>query len=87
MSYEIRWSRPAKRAIAEQLSGSGAAAAIELITESLADNPHRVGKPLRPPLTGVWSARRADYRVLYRIDEDKQTVIIQDVRPRRTAYT
>ncbi|MBA2470798.1 MAG: hypothetical protein DLM61_23670 [Pseudonocardiales bacterium] len=34
----------------------------------------------------MWSARRATYRVLYRIDEVSNTVTIEAVRHRRNAY-
>ena len=37
----------------------------------LRDNPYRVGKPLRPPMAGQYSARRGAYRVRYRVDDDK----------------
>ena len=33
----------------------------------LAREPRRVGKPLRRELTGLYSARRGPYRLLYRI--------------------
>lgn len=84
--YTIAWTAPAKRAICQDLPESVAAAALELITGRLADTPHLAGKALRPPFTGIWSARRATYRVLYRIDDDHQTVTIDAIRHRRTAY-
>lgn len=84
--YTIAWSGPAKRAIAKELPESAAAAALELIMGGLRDDPHRVGRPLQPPLDGVWSARRATYRVLYRIDDANHTVVIESIRHRRTAY-
>ena len=46
-----------------------ATAAFEFITGPLLENPHRVGKELRPPLADRHSARRGTYRVLYRIDD------------------
>ncbi|MBO0840522.1 MAG: type II toxin-antitoxin system RelE/ParE family toxin [Sciscionella sp.] len=80
------WSRPAKRAIEKELPESVAAAALELILGPLRDNPRRIGKPLRPPLDGVYSARRATYRVLYRIDDDTRTITIEAIRHRSSAY-
>jgi mRNA interferase RelE/StbE len=84
--YEVRWSRSAKRAISEELPENVAAAAIELILGPLRADPRRVGKPLRPPLDGSWSARRATFRVLYIIDEDKRLVTIELIRHRSDAY-
>jgi mRNA-degrading endonuclease RelE of RelBE toxin-antitoxin system len=37
-------------------------------------------------MEGIWSARRAMYRVLYRIDDVNHTVTIETIRHRRNAY-
>ena len=52
----------------------------------LRDNPHRVGKPLRPPLPGQRSARRGAYRVRYRVDDDRHLVAVIDIAYRADAY-
>ncbi len=44
-------------------------AAFEFIAGPLRTDPHRVGRRLREPLAPLWSARRGEYRVLYRILE------------------
>lgn len=54
--------------------------------ESLAVSPHRVGKPLVGEFKGLWSARRAEYRVVYEIDEDRTAVLIHRVAHRGHAY-
>ena len=61
-------------------------AALALITEAIAHEPTRVGKPLAGELRGLWSARRADYRVIYQIDHDNRTVTIHQVQHRRDVY-
>jgi mRNA interferase RelE/StbE len=53
-----------------RLSGKVAAAIVEFITGPLAENPHRLSKPLRGELDGYHSAYRGDYRVVLRIDEE-----------------
>jgi len=63
-----------------------AAAAWELVTGALANDPHRVGKPLRGPYEGLYAARRGTYRILYKIDEDKHTIQIHSIRHRADAY-
>jgi mRNA-degrading endonuclease RelE of RelBE toxin-antitoxin system len=66
-----------------------ATAAVEFIYGALADNPHRVGRPLRFELEGRHSAHRGDYRVVYRIDERRGQVDILAIdqrRPVRTGY-
>lgn len=62
-----------------------ALAAHKFIVGPLLDNPHRVGKRLRPPLDDRYSARRGTYRVIYRIDA-RQTVSVVDISHRRDAY-
>ena len=61
-------------------------AAHEFIVGPLLDNPHRVGKRLRPPLEDRHTARRGTYRVIYRIDDENRSVTVVDVAHRRDAY-
>ena len=61
-----------------------ALAALALITGDLAETPYRVGKALQAPLEGRHSARRGDYRILYRVGE--QMITILDVKHRCDAY-
>ena len=85
--YELGLTRPARRAISELLPEDVAAAAVEFITGPLLVAPYSVGKPLRNALSGLHSARLGtQWRVLYRIDESKHAVIVQDIQHRSTAY-
>jgi mRNA interferase RelE/StbE len=74
--YELIVARPAAKAIAEILPEPVAAAVIDLITGSLLEQPHRIGRQLRKELAGIHSARRGTYRVLYRIDDNEGTVTV-----------
>jgi mRNA interferase RelE/StbE len=85
-AFEIVLTPPARRAIAEELPEAVATAVIDFITTVLLENPHRVGKPLRNDLAGVWSARRGTYRVLYRIHDDRREVVVLRIDHRRDAY-
>jgi mRNA interferase RelE/StbE len=84
--YDLAITPTARRQLTEDLPEAVAAAADEFITGPLLDNPHRVGKRLRPPLEDRHSARRGTYRVICRIDEDIHTVTVVDVAHRRNAY-
>lgn len=84
--YEIVLTPPARRALTDALPEVVAAAAIEFLTGALVQQPYRVGKPLRQDLTGVWSARRGTYRVLYRIRDDFREVVALRIEHRRDAY-
>ena len=84
--YEIRFQPAARRAIAERLPEAVAAAVLEFCDGALADNPHRVGKPLFGPLAGCYGARRGTYRIVYRIDEDSRVVHVLDIDHRFEIY-
>lgn len=74
--YRLIIAPTAKRQLAEELPEAVAFAADEFIVGPLLDNPHRVGKRLRPPLQDRFSAHRGTYRVLYRIDDAQRSVIV-----------
>ena len=74
----IAWTPTAKRVLT-RLPERAAAAAVEYIYGALAENPHRVGKPLRRELEGLHSARRGDFRIIYRIT-DVVTIVAIDHR-------
>ncbi|MBA3527794.1 MAG: type II toxin-antitoxin system RelE/ParE family toxin [Propionibacteriaceae bacterium] len=63
-----------------------AAAVFEFIDGPLRSNPYRLSKPLRGPLAGCQSARRGEYRVIFRINEARKTLEILHVMHRRDAY-
>lgn len=83
--YVVDWAAPAKRAL-QRLPEKVATAAIEFIYGPLADNPHRVGRPLRFELEGTHSAHRGDYRVLHAIDDPNRRVVILTIDHRADVY-
>jgi mRNA interferase RelE/StbE len=85
-AYELIIAPPAARAISDQLPEPVAAAAIEFLTTALIREPRRIGKPLRRELTGIWSARRGTYRILYRIRDDPREVIVLRIEHRADVY-
>jgi len=84
--YELVIAPTARRQLAEQLPEPVAFTAYEFIVGPLLENPHRVGKQLRPPLDDRHSARRGTYRVLYRIDDARRLVTVVGVFGRADAY-
>jgi mRNA interferase RelE/StbE len=66
--YGLLVTPPAQRAM-DRLPERVAAAVAELLTGDLLAAPRRVGKPPRRELSGLWSARRGSYRVIYEIDD------------------
>jgi mRNA-degrading endonuclease RelE of RelBE toxin-antitoxin system len=84
--YELVLTPPARRALTDRLPESVAAAVIDFLTTALVHNPQRVGKPLRGQLTGIYSARRGTYRVLYRVHDQNREVIVVRIEHRRDSY-
>ena len=85
-AYEVVFTRSARRALEITLPESVAAAAFEFIVGPLASNPRKVGKPLRVPLAPLYSARRGEYRVLYRIEDERLVIEVVTIEHRRDAY-
>ena len=52
----------------------------------LAENLYRLSKPLRRELEAYRTARRGDYRVLLRIDDDNHVIVIVAVEHRAHIY-
>ena len=75
----IAWTPTAKRALT-RLPEKVAAAAVEFSYGPVAENPRRVRKALRRELEGLYSARRGDFRIVYRISE-VVTILAIDHRP------
>jgi mRNA interferase RelE/StbE len=82
----MRFQPAARRANADRLPESVAAAVLEFCEAALAVNPQRVGKPLLGPLAGCHGARRGTYRIVYRIDETDHAVHVLDVDRRSEIY-
>ena len=83
--FAISWSASAQRDLTK-LPEKVATAVVEFIYGGLADNPHRVGHELTLELVGVHSARRGDFRVLYRIAEDQKVATIINIDHRADVY-
>jgi mRNA-degrading endonuclease RelE of RelBE toxin-antitoxin system len=83
--YPVALTATAKRAV-QRLPEKVATAVIEFCYGSLAANPPRVGKALRWELAGLYSARRGDFRVIYRIDQARRQVDIVAIEHRADVY-
>ncbi len=84
--YTVILSSSAKRAIERDLPEAVAAAVVDFLYGALAEDPYRVGKPLRLELEGYWSARRGQYRVIYSIHDDQILVRVVRISHRSDAY-
>lgn len=86
MTFRVIVTRTAARQLAERLPEPAATACVEFLFGPLAEDPHRVGAPLRAPFTGQWRAHRGEYRVRYRINTSSRVLYVLDIDHRRNAY-
>jgi mRNA interferase RelE/StbE len=84
--YTVRFSQAARRALSDGLPEKVATAAFEFINGALRKNPQRLGKQLAPPAYPLYSARRGEYRVIYRIVKDVLVIDIVSIAHRRDVY-
>ncbi|HEX3826809.1 MAG TPA: type II toxin-antitoxin system RelE/ParE family toxin [Sporichthyaceae bacterium] len=75
---EVRVAARAERDL-DGMPKQVAAACLQFVFGSLAENPFRLGGPLGGCLAELRSARRGAYRVLYRIDEQAGRIEIVHV--------
>jgi mRNA interferase RelE/StbE len=83
--FAIAWTAASRRALG-RLPEKVATAIVEFLYRSLAASPYRVGKPLKLGLKGLHSARRGDYRVIYRIDDQQRRVTVVAIEHRSDVY-
>lgn len=83
--FAVAWTTAARRALT-RLPEKVAAAVVEFSYGSLAASPHRAGKPLKLRLEGLHSARRGDYRIIYRIDDERRIVTVVAIEHRSDVY-
>ncbi len=83
--YELRVTGSAQRHL-ERLPQGTAAAIVEFMLSALIDNPHRVGGRLQRELSGLHSARRGAYRVVYAIDDQLHVVVVLRLDHRSRLY-
>ena len=83
-AYAVRITTKATKDL-RQLPEKVAAACLEFVFGPLAENPHRVGKPLLGEFRGLRSAWRGSYRVVYAVHDS--TVTFESVRVAHQADT
>lgn len=83
--YQVQITARAARDV-QRLPEKMATACVEFIFGPLAENPKRVGKPLRDELAGLPSARRGDYRVIYAIVVHTRRIEVIHIHRRSDVY-
>jgi mRNA interferase RelE/StbE len=75
----------AERSLA-RLPEKVAPAIVEFMVGPLLENPHRVGKPLARELAGYPAAKRAAYRIVFRIVDETSRVEVVRIDHRSHVY-
>lgn len=73
-SWRIDVAGLARRAL-ERLPQKAVGPIVESFL-AIGANPHRLGKPLKFELEGLFVARRGPYRIIYEIDAEQHAVTI-----------
>ena len=84
MAWTVRLTRSAEREFTE-LPEKLLLEADEII-ESLADDPRPPDSILMTGFMNLHRIRLEGYRIVYRVNEKRQTVLIDRIRPRPVAY-
>ena len=85
MAHEVRITPEGLRHL-NKLPSKVREAALVALRESISDNPRRLGRPLVGELTGLFSARRGDYRIIYEIDDEAEVVLVHRIQHRSSVY-
>ncbi|WP_262106412.1 type II toxin-antitoxin system RelE/ParE family toxin [Arthrobacter sp. Marseille-P9274] len=83
--WKVEVTSPALKGF-RRLPEKAAAAIVEFVTGALADNPHRLSKPLTNELLGMRTARRGDYRVLFTLDVEEHILYVHRIEHRSDVY-
>jgi mRNA-degrading endonuclease RelE of RelBE toxin-antitoxin system len=84
-NYRLTYSATAIRGF-DKIPRKIADAILAFCEGPLLENPHRVGKPLRAPFDGEYTAKRGSYRIIYFIVEDQVMVQVVRLEHRSTVY-
>ena len=85
MTWSIEVEPSAQRSL-NRLPDKVRDAALTFVYGPLAENPHRVGRPLGRELSGRYSARRGSYRIIYRVVDERVLVQVVRVGPRSDVF-
>lgn len=87
MTYHVEYEFPAQKAL-KKMDRQSSAAIISWIEKNLesCENPRRMGKPFQCEYKGSWRYRVGKFRLFCRIEDEKVTIFLIDVRKRDEAY-
>jgi len=81
-----RWSSPDRPAVPSSTISPSRSQLQPSSSSWDRQDPRRFGKPLREPLAPLFAARRGEYRVIYRIVDQRLVIEVVSAFHRRDAY-
>jgi mRNA interferase RelE/StbE len=85
LAYKIEWHEGALKDL-DGLNREIARKIVERVKKYLAEDPLKIGKPLKGQFSGLWKYRYGDYRVIYVLDLEAMSIKILKVRHRKNVY-
>ncbi|HEX5348728.1 MAG TPA: type II toxin-antitoxin system RelE/ParE family toxin [Pseudonocardiaceae bacterium] len=83
--YTVIYAPRARRDL-RKLPEKIATACVEFIRTVVAEDPYRVGKPLVSSWVGNYWVRRAEWRIIYRIDDHQVLIEVVTIAHHADAY-
>ena len=84
-AWSLSIAASAERSL-DRLPTKIATAMVEFMLGPLIEAPRQVGHPLQRELTGLWSARRGAYRIVYELNEADLVVNVVRIDHRADVY-
>jgi mRNA interferase RelE/StbE len=85
LAFKVKWHEDIRKDL-EKLDKETARKIIERVSTYLVHDPLKLGKALTGQFAGFYRYRYGDYRVLYVMDLQKETILVIHVRHRRDVY-
>lgn len=87
MTYRVLYDDRARKSLHKMDAGTRRLI-IEWVNKNLegCDDPYAHGKALKGNLKGIWRYRVGDYRILAEIQNEILTIIIINVKHRKSSY-
>jgi mRNA interferase RelE/StbE len=83
--YKVKIAKAAHKSLM-RLSSEIAEKIRERVHNYLAAEPRKLGSMLTGEYKGMYRYRYNDYRVIYEVNEEEQTIYVNDVGPRGSIY-
>ena len=85
MGYKVRWHEDVWKDFRD-FDKEVVRKVIDRVTKYLAQDPLKLGKPLKENLAGLLRYRFGDYRIMYIVDIPGEMITILKVRHRKDVY-